>query len=149
MSNVRSTRAFFTSQNANNSAGRFEFSLREPIFNVRSIKIKKIVIGDFVGMANSSYYFLRTDCVTLIRDTATMNGFPTQIAAMIANTPSTVGYPIELKEDDDSELYNSTFALHTLWFELLDQNLNVLNPPDAGWSFCIELKILTNAAAAF
>jgi len=144
MSDVRRTRAFFTSLNARNNAGRFEFSFREPIFSISSIKLKKFILPNFVGIGNSPYYFIRTDCISLTRDSVTLNGVPTQVAAVLPYTPHTVGLSVDIVESDDSEAFNKMYMLQNLWFEILDYQGNVINPPDLNWSFCIELQIVIN-----
>lgn len=139
----RRTRAFFTSQNASSKfGGRFEFNWREPIIDIISLKLKKVVIASFAAIGNSPYYFLRTDCLALTRATPTFNGLPSQVIAMIPNTPHNVGNPIDIGEEDDSEAYNLISELQNLWFEILDQNGVVINPPDAGWSFAVELQLV-------
>lgn len=139
----RRTRAYFTSQSANsNYNGRFLFNWREPIVDILSLKIKKVVIGTFSTIDNSSYYFLRTDCLSLTRATPLLNGAPTQVVAMIPNTPAIVGNPIKLLEEDDSEAHNIIPILQNCWFEILDQNGAVINPTDAGWSFVVELQLV-------
>src|SRR3954469_3801499 len=143
MSDVRRTRHWFTSRQANtNHGGRFEFTLREPIFNIRSVKLKKFILPNFAAIANSPYYFLRSDCISLTRDSLSLNGVPNQIVCVLPNSPHTVGYPIETVEEDDSEVYNVIYCLQNLWFEVLDYSGNVINPPDANWSFCVELQII-------
>jgi hypothetical protein len=61
---------------------------------------------------------------------------------MIPNTPQTAGGPIEISEEDDSESFTSLSILHNLWFELLDANGLIINPPDLGWSFAVELQLV-------
>lgn len=139
---VRRTRCFFTSANARNENGRFYFQFREPLFHIASIKLKKVILPNFVGIGNSPFYFIRTDCISLTRDSPSLNGVPTQIAAVIPYTPHTVGFAIDLVEEDDSEAYNMTYILQNLWFEILDYAGNIINPPDLNWSFCIELQII-------
>lgn len=144
MCDVRRTRAFFTSQNARNDAGRFVFSFREPIFHIRSLKLKKFILANFVGIANSPYYFLRTDCISLTRDSPTLNGSPTQIVCVLPYSPHTPGLAVDIDESDESEAFNYIFALQSLWFEILDSQGNIINPPDLNWSFCVELQIIIN-----
>lgn len=138
----RRTHSYFTSANARNENGRFHFQFREPIFYVASIKLKKVIIPNFVGIVNSPYYFIRTDCISLTRDTPSINGVPSQIAAVIPNVPNSPGQAIHILEDDSSEAYNLTHMLQNLWFELLDYQGNLINPPDLNWSFCVELQIV-------
>jgi len=140
--NVRRTRAFFTSAQARNSGGRFEFSFREPLFNVSSIKLKKFILPNFAGIGLSPYYFLRTDSISLTRDSVTLNGTPTQIVCVLPYSPHTVGFAVHIEEEDDSEAYNYTYCLQNLWFEVLDYTGTVINPPDPGFSFCVELQII-------
>jgi hypothetical protein len=123
-------------------AGRFEFNWREPIIDIISLKLKKVIIANFATIGNSPYYCLRTDCIALTRGTSTINGAPSQIVAMIPNTPQTAGGPIEISEEDDSESFTSLSILHNLWFELLDANGLIINPPDLGWSFAVELQLV-------
>lgn len=140
---ARRTRAYFTSQRASlNNGGRFEWNWREPIVDILSLKLKKVVIANFVGIGNSPYYFLRTDCLSLTRASPLLNGAPTQAIALIPNTPSNVGNPIEISEEDDSEAFSHISTLHNLWFEILDANGTVINPPDVGWSFAVELQLV-------
>lgn len=139
----RRTRAYFTSQNAQSSFdGRFEFAWREPILDIISLKIKKVVIATFASIALSPFYFLRTDCLALTRASPTFNGAPSQVAALIPNTPEIPGNPIHIGEEDDSEAFNTMPTLQNLWFEILDANGNVINPPDLGWSFVVELQLV-------
>jgi hypothetical protein len=145
MTDVRRTKHFFTSAQARNSNGRFEFTLREPIFNVASVKLKKFILPNFVGIVNSPYYFLRTDCIAITRDTYTLNGVPGQVVCVLPYSPHTVGFAVGIEEEDDSEVYNIIYCLQNLWFEILDYNGNVINPPDIGWSFCVELQIIINS----
>ena len=143
MTDVRRTRHYFTSHQAyRNVGGRFEFVFREPIFNIASIKLKKFILANFAGIANSPYYFVRTDCISLTRDTITLNGVPTQIVSVFPYAPHTVGLAVDLMEEDDSEMFNNLYILQNLYIELLDYNGNVINPPDPGWSFCVELQII-------
>jgi len=140
---TRRTKHFFTSaQGRNNGQGRFEFTFREPVFNILSGKVKKVVIPNFVGIANSPYYFLRTDGISLTRDASTYNGVPSQIVAIIPYTPNIAGSAVSITEEDDSEPYNFTSILQNLWFELLDYQGNVINPNDVGWSFGVELQFI-------
>jgi hypothetical protein len=141
---MRRTRAFFTSQNAtSNFNGRFEWNWREPIVDIFSLKVKKVVINSFVGVANSAYYFLRSDCLALTRSSHTMNGEPSQVVCVI---PTAVFGPcLFIEEEDESEAYNTQSVLHNLWFEIRDSNGNIVNPPDVGWSFCVELQLIVRA----
>lgn len=149
MSDVRRTRAFFTSANGRNTNGRFEFSFREPIFHITSVKLKKLIIPNFVGIVNSPYYFLRTDCISLTRDTVLLNGIPTQVVCVLPYTPHTAGLAVDIVESDDSEAYNLTHILQNLWFEILDYQGNVINPPDLNWSFCVELQFIINGSMCY
>jgi hypothetical protein len=143
MQSCRRTRAFFSSQFANsNYQGRFFFSWREPIIDIISLKIKKVVIANFTGITSSPYYFLRSDCQGLTRATATFCGAPSLAVALIPNNPHNVGNPIDIAEEDDSEAYNLMPTLQNLWFEVLDYNGAVINPTDTGWAFAVELQIV-------
>lgn len=145
MSEVRRTRHFFSSITARNNNGRFEFTLREPIFYCASVKIKKWILANFVGIGSSAYYFLRTDAVNLTRDSNTLNGVPSQVVAVLPYSPHTPGLAVDIAEEDDSEAKNIIYSIQNLWFEIIDQNGNVINPPDVGWSFCVELQIVINS----
>jgi len=144
MCDVRRTRAFFTSQRARNDNGRFIFSFREPIFYVESIKLRKLIIANFAGIANSPYYFLRTDCISLTRDAPTLNGVPAQLVCVLPYSPHTPGLAVDIDEGDESEAFNRIWTLQSVWFEILDSNGNIINPPDLNWSFCVELQIIIN-----
>lgn len=141
---TRRTRAYFTSAQGRNNNGRFEFTLREPIFHISSIKLKKFIIPNFVGIVNSPYYFLRTDCISLTRDSPLLNGAPTQIVCVLPYAPHTAGLAVDIVESDDSEAFNYLYTLQHLWFEILDYQGNIINPPDANWSFCVEIQIIIN-----
>lgn len=141
---VRRTRHFFTSAQARNVDGRFYYFYREPLFNVRSIKLKKWILPNFTGIGNSPYYFLRSDAVSLTRDTVSLNGTPFQVVAVLPYTPHTVGFAVDIAEEDDSEAQNNMAMLNDLWFEVLDYQGNIINPSDANWSFCVELQIVIN-----
>lgn len=141
---MRRTRAFFTSQNASSFFnGRWEWKWREPIVDIISLKIKKVVIHNTLNVLTSPWIFLRTDCIPLTRATHLLNGQPTQVVALIPNNTQGGATTVFMEEEDDSESFSSLSTLHNLWFELLDSSGNVLNPVDLLWQgFCIEIQMV-------
>lgn len=141
---MRRTRAFFTSQNATSFFnGRWEWKWREPIIDIISLKIKKVVIHNDASFIASPWFFLRTDCIPLTRATHLLNGQPSQVVTLVPNNTQGGAVGIFTEEEDDSESYSSLSTLHHLWFELLDSTGAMLNPLNPAWlGFCVEIQMV-------
>jgi hypothetical protein len=143
---MKKTRAFFVSAMGVNELGRFNFTIREPIKDVISVCIKKVIINTFAGINNSPWYFMRTDVTSMTRDTCVINGSPTNISYIIPNQPYINGYPISNLESYKGETYNNPGDIRSIWFELLDSAGQIINPPDIGWSFAVEIEFQIQAS---
>jgi len=141
----RITHTFVSSFANFNTAGRFQFNFREPIRNVESSKINGVTIKNFVGINLSYLYFLRTDFITGARDVGYFNGKSDKIAFVIPNPLQIAGQGLtRYNNNDTSFITTREHYLHSIWFELLNQQGTIINPPDVGWSFTVEIELKIN-----
>lgn len=133
----------FQSNFANfNLNGRFRFNLVEPIKNIIGARIRACFIGTFATIGASDRYYLLTDAISNVRDATRFNGEPDKIVFCIPNSPSTAPDPIfRINDSDDFNLFRE-FDLHEVWFELANNARTIINPPDVGWSFTVEIEYL-------
>jgi len=140
----RLSHTFVSSAAQINIGGRFLFNFREPIRNVVAAKLKSCTIGNFATIGASYIYFLRTDCMYGSRDCGYFNGKPDKVVFSIPNCPAYNGQPISRTNTDEEFVQYYEGYIMGIWFEILDQNGQIINPPDVGWSFTVELELKIN-----
>lgn len=130
---------FIQSSLTNNANGRFILNFNEPIRNVVNISIYQIIIKPFIGLNNYNSIFLRSDLVVLNKNINMFNGKPQTIASMIPVINNSAYFKSDYIDDQKTSPRN----IDSCWFELWGDGITLLNPPDGGWNFCIELQLTT------
>jgi hypothetical protein len=124
-----------------NYGGKFTFNMAQPIKGVVSGRIKSVTIRNFAAIANSPWYYLKTDAISNTRDANRYNGIPNLVVLTIPNIQKgAVGDPISQKNLSEDFIPCIKHDIHQIWFELMDITSTVINPADVGWMFSVEVE---------
>jgi hypothetical protein len=133
----------FVSNKGLNESGVFSFNFSEPMRNICAGRVSGVSIKTFTTINNSYVYFLRTDGLYGSRTLTFFNGLPDYISFSIPNEGTGT---LSVSRFDDTGNFFSTNC-HNIWglqISLLDVNQNIVNPPDANWSFTVEFEFKIN-----
>lgn len=130
---------------ATNNGGRFIFRMSEPICRIISARINAVTISNFAAISSSPWYYLRSDAISNTRDCNRFNGFPNLILLTIPNIQSgAVGDPITFSNLNSDFIPCLEHEIHELWFELVNNLGQVINPADVGWMFVVSVEYKIN-----
>ena len=128
----------FASRNEN---GRFLYNFAQPIKGVVAARIKSVTIRNFAAILNSPWYYLRTDAISNTRDCNRFNNIPNFIVLTIPTIQKgAVGDPISQKNLSSDFIPCLKHDIHEIWFELVTNANQIINPADVGWMFVVEVE---------